>query len=342
MDNIQVHEVSVVTEEGLKDKIYFIRGQKVMLDVDLAEIYGYETKNFNRQVKNNAERFAGEEFMFQLTKEDMAELSRCKNFTLNNGGGRGSNIKYLPYAFTEQGIYMLMIVLKGELAVKQSRALVTLFKEMKDYLIDSPGLIGQEDIARLTVQNSVQIAELNTKVSRMEASMATKDDLSGFMMNFMDNHIGKELLFMDGETVESDVAYAKIYGQAKKTIYILDNYIGIKSLLLLKDIGKNVKVTVFTDNLGKRLTLAEYQDFCKEYPTIKVDFQKTMDKFHDRFVVLDFGAKTQKIYHCGGSSKDSGTRTMVISRMENESLFAPMVQGLLKNPALVLNPDKTL
>ena len=114
---------------------------------------------------------------------------------------------------------------------------------------------------------------------------------------------------MDGETVESDVAYAKIYGQAKKTIYIVDNYIGIKSLLLLKGIDKNIKVTVFSDNLGKPLSLVEYQDFCKEYPSIRVDFQKTMDKFHDRFIIVDFGAKMQKIYHCGGSSKDGGTRT---------------------------------
>ena len=74
-------------------------------------------------MKNNAEKFEGEDFMFQLTDEEMAELSRCKNFTLNRGTGRGSNIKYNPYAFTEQGIYMLMTVLRGELAVKQSRAL---------------------------------------------------------------------------------------------------------------------------------------------------------------------------------------------------------------------------
>ncbi len=123
--------------DTIRDRIYTVRGVQVMLDSDLAEIYGYETKNFNRQVKNNIEKFDEDDFMFQLNKEDLKELSRCKNFTLNRGSGRGSNIKYLPYAFTEQGIYMLMTVLKGELAVKQSKMLIRLFKEMRQYLADN-------------------------------------------------------------------------------------------------------------------------------------------------------------------------------------------------------------
>ena len=126
---------------------------------------------------------------------------------------------------------MLMTVLRGELAVKQSIALIRLFKQMKDYLIDSPGLIGQEELVRLTMQNTTDIAEI-------KENMATKDDLSEFMKNFMDNHIGKEFLFMDGKTVESDVAYTGIYSLAKKTIFIIDNYISVKTLLFLKDIKR--------------------------------------------------------------------------------------------------------
>ena len=121
-------EIMIIDEESLKDKIYVIRGQQVMLDSDLAEIYGYETKNFNRQVKNNIGKFEGEEFMFQLSDKETEELSRCNFFTLNNKTGRGSNIKYKPYAFTESGIYMLMTVLRGDLATKQSRALIRLYK----------------------------------------------------------------------------------------------------------------------------------------------------------------------------------------------------------------------
>lgn len=110
--------LSIYDDDYLKSKIYNIRGKQVMLDFDLAKIYGYETKNFNRQVKNNTERF-DDDFRFQLTDDEVTQLSRCKIFTLNTG--RGSNIKYNPYAFTEQGIYMLMTVLKGELAVSQSK-----------------------------------------------------------------------------------------------------------------------------------------------------------------------------------------------------------------------------
>ena len=120
-----------------------------MLDADLAEIYGYSTKDFNRQVKNNIEKF-DKDFRFQLTNSEIEELSRCKFCTLNtesennsasrskisslNSSRRGTNIKYAPYAFTEQGIYMLMTVLKGEQATAQSKALIRLFKQMKDYI----------------------------------------------------------------------------------------------------------------------------------------------------------------------------------------------------------------
>ena len=124
----------LVSKEMIEDKIYNIRGQNVMLDSDLAEIYGYETKNFNRQVKNNIEKFDND-FMFQLTDEEVLELSRCKKFTMKRNNGRGHNIKYLPYVFTEQGIYMLMTVLRGELAIKQSKTLIRIFKEMKDYIV---------------------------------------------------------------------------------------------------------------------------------------------------------------------------------------------------------------
>ena len=169
---MEENELTVVelTEENIESMVYEIRGQKVMLDFDLARIYGYETKNFNRQVKNNIEKFP-EDFMFRLTNDELEKVvwckkitlknseteseqtSWCKNFTLKNneieseesswskksalnksGNLRGYNIKYLPYAFTEQGIYMLMTVLKGELAVKQSKALIRLFKGMKDYI----------------------------------------------------------------------------------------------------------------------------------------------------------------------------------------------------------------
>ena len=106
-----------------------------MLDFELAEIYGYETRYFNRQVQNNRERFRGDDFMFQLTEEEFENL-KCNFFTSSWGGRRK-----LPYAFTEQGIYMLMTVLKGELAIEQSRTLIRFFKGMKDYIIENKQLM---------------------------------------------------------------------------------------------------------------------------------------------------------------------------------------------------------
>lgn len=114
-------EIDIISEENIYEKIYIIRGQKVMLDFELAEIYGYTTKAFNQQVKNNKERF-DEDFRFKLTREEVKNL-RSKNLTSSWGGSR-----YLPYVFTEQGIYMLMTVLKGDLAIRQSKALIRPFK----------------------------------------------------------------------------------------------------------------------------------------------------------------------------------------------------------------------
>ena len=116
-------EIVVIDETTLQSKIHIVRGQKVMLDFELAEIYGYTTKRFNEQIKNNIERF-DEDFRFKLTREEIDNL-RSKNSTSSWGGSR-----YLPYAFTEQGIYMLMTVLKGDLAIQQSKALIRTLKRM--------------------------------------------------------------------------------------------------------------------------------------------------------------------------------------------------------------------
>ena len=163
-----VGDVAIINEDLLKNKVYTIRGVKVMLDADPAEIYGYSTKDFNRQVKNNIERFP-EIFRFQLTKVEFENL-RCKNCTSSWGGQR-----YLPFAFTEQGIYMLMTVLKGELAIKQSIAIMLLFKDMKDYIAsENQQLLGCANctqIATLTAQHSHEIAEIRTDVSRLEGAL---------------------------------------------------------------------------------------------------------------------------------------------------------------------------
>ena len=125
-ENKAEFEIVEINETLLQSKIYFIRNQKVMLDFELAEIYGYTTTRFNEQVKNNIEKF-DEDFMFQLTKDEFENLMSKKS--TSSWGGR----RKLPKAFTEQGIYMLMTVLKGDLAIRQSKALIRTFKRMKDY-----------------------------------------------------------------------------------------------------------------------------------------------------------------------------------------------------------------
>ena len=138
------NKMMIMDETTLRDKIYTIRGQQVMLDFDLAEIYGYTTKAFNQQVKNNIERFP-DDFRFQLTRIEVEELSRSKILTSMQTAGIKGGRAYLPYVFTEQGIYMLMSVLKGDLAISQSITLIRLFKSMKDYLIENQPLLTQKN-----------------------------------------------------------------------------------------------------------------------------------------------------------------------------------------------------
>ena len=274
-------EIAVIeiTEEYMKDRLYEFRGKKVMLDSDLAEIYGYETKNFKRQVKNNIAKFVGDDFMFELNDEEVENLSRCKNFTLNVG--RGSNIKYKPYVFTEQGVYMLMTVLRGELAIKQSRALVKTFKKMKDYILENRDLIGRREILQLsmeTANNRIEINKINSDMISLEKQISdvaeglkdvvTKSELADMMNSFVSDDDEKWLMF-NAKFSSADEVYESIYKQAKSSIYVVDNYIGLRTLVHLKNSPTGVAIILFSDNVGNnKLHNIEFTDFCKEYPTV--------------------------------------------------------------------------
>lgn len=343
--------VILVSKKSLIDKIYTVRGQKVMLDFELAEIYGYETKNFNRQVKNNMEKFEGEDFMFRLTEEEFENL-RCKIFTSRLEGERNEGKedfeilrskkstsswggqRYLPHAFTEQGIYMLMTVLRGELAIKQSRALIRTFKQMKDFIVENQDLISSKELVQLAVQTNQ-----NTKdISEIKSQMATKDDFKKVMDNFIDPDSYKHFLFMDGSKIEADTAYKKIYKSAKHTIYVVDNYIGLKTLELLREAKETVSIKVFSDNIRNRtmLTASILQDFKKDYPNVAIDFQTTDGKYHDRYIAIDYNTENETIYHCGPSSKDAGEKVATITKIEDTAIYHPMFDELLTNPQLVI------
>ena len=292
-------EIVIVDDKTIQEKIYLIREQKVMLDADLAEIYGYETKNFNRQVKNNIEKFEGEDFMFQLTRVEFENL-RCKNFTSTPGGRR-----YLPYAFTEQGIYMLMTVLKGELATKQSKALIRMFKQMKDFLVENSEFIDAKafiQVAAQTTQNTRDIATLNNKIS----TLASKEDFKKVMDNFIDPNSYKHFLLMNGEKIEADLAYTTVYKSAKKSIYLIDNYIGLKTLELLRAAKDNVEITVFSENLKNKdmLTRSILNDFKQDYPNIQLKIKNAGTMYHDRYLAIDYGTNHEDFYFCVAYSKD--------------------------------------
>ena len=219
-------EIVVIDETTMKSKIYYIKNQKVILDFELAEIYGYETKTFNQQVKNNIEKF-DEDFRFQLTKDEW-EFLRSKILTSKSDEGSGGR-RYMPYAFTEQGIYMLMTVLKGELAVKQSKALIRMFKQMKDFIIENKDFLSSGEILQLSIQtskNANDIVENSKKITKLGdkiKTLATKEDLKKVMDNFIDPDTYKHFLLMNGDKIEADVAYTKIYKSAKKSIHVIDN-----------------------------------------------------------------------------------------------------------------------
>lgn len=334
-------EFSLIDENMLKSRIYTIRGLKVMLDADLAEIYGYSTKVFNQQVKNNIEKF-DEDFRFQLTSEEYENLrskiltSSVGNFLKNGNFESNDNLRskkstsswggarYAPYAFTEQGIYMLMTVLKGERATAQSKALIQLFKQMKDYIVaENRNLLGYDGIAQIAVQT-----ERNTKDIAVIQS-----DLKKVMENFVDPSTFKHFLILNGRRLDADVAYTQIYGMAKKSITIIDDYVGVKTLDLLRGIAKGVSVRIYSDEKGyESLTEQIQKDFLKARPDIKFDKKKTKEKFHDRYTFLDYGLKGEKLFHCGASSKDAGNKITTIMQIENTEIYHVLMEKLSVNP----------
>ena len=346
--------ITVVDDNTIRSKIYVVRGVQVMLDFELAEIYGYETKNFNRQVKNNSEKFEGDDFMFQLTKDEYAEILRCKKFTSSWGGSR-----YLPYAFTEQGVYMLMTVLKGELATRQSRALVIAFKAMKDYIVQNQGLIDQNNYLRLSIQATETQKEMTAvhqelqsfgnlvmdhdkrliEVMEQLSDTVRKSELSPYLLDFSKSDIQREYLFLNGQPLKADDAYVKIYGEAKHTIYIVDDYIGVKTLNLLQDIRQGVSVLLFTDNKAN-MSSRILADFQTEFPGIPIRFIQNQGTSHDRFIVLDYGTADERVFHCGASSKDAGKKLTAITEFLEgtvKSVLHDVISKMLKNPPLILS-----
>ena len=327
--------ILIINEQNLKEKIHIIRGQQVMLDCDLAEIYGYTTKAFNQQVKRNIDRFP-EDFMFQLTPEEASICLKSQIVTLNdNGNKRGLHIKKMPYVFNESGIYMLMTVLKGDLAIEQSKKLIRLFKSMKDYIIENQQImITQKDYFTL----AKEVIDNTADIKVIKESMVKKTDLSDFMKLFDTGTVHEEILILDGQPLKADIAFQKIYGRAKRKLLVIDDYISVKTLQHLAYSKANIAVNIITDNKGSHpLRMTEYQDFQAQYPGRKVKFIMSEGKLHDRYIFLDYGTREMKVFHCGSSSKDAGKRVTTITRLMDLSGYKEMVLGLLTKPELELS-----
>ena len=298
------NEIIIHNADDLKEKIYTIRGMEVMLDFDLAKIYGYETKDFNRQVKNNIERFE-EDFRFQLTDDEVKELSRWKNSTLNKG--RGSNIKYNPYAFTEQGIYMLMTVLKGELAVSQSKMLIRLFKEMKHFVQNNAHIFVELDnIKKHLIESDIHHKENDKKIAEL--------------FTLMDKyHVEeKQGIFFQGQIFDAYAKFESFLSQAKKEIVLIDGYVDLSILERLAKKKKGVNVIIYTDPKTK-LTTQDVQKFNSQYPTLTVNHTT---KIHDRFLIVD----GRTLYHIGASLKDLGKKCFAF-----EILDSSLISTILAN-----------
>ncbi len=201
---------------------------------------------------------------------------------------------------------------------------------MKDFILNSNN-IENRDILQLsiqTTQNTKDIADIKNK-------MATKNDLSKFIENFTDNKTN-EILIINGEYFNADIAYNNIYNTAKESIYIIDNYIGIKTLLLIKNIKENIKVCIFSDNIGKGLHQFELNDFQKQYPNIDISFYKTNGFYHDRYIIIDYKTPNENIFHCGASSKDAGKKITSINKINDKEIYHHIFDILLNNPILTL------
>lgn len=301
----------LITTDDIRSKVYIIRGQQVMLDKDLAELYGYEVKRLNEQVKRNISRFS-EDFMFQLNKEEIPEkFSKSQIATLNEKSNRqGSNIKKMPFAFTEQGIYMLATVLRGELAKQQSIFIMRTFREMRHYIKQNQQFVTRSEmelLASKVTEISVQTAGLIDKQKQTDQNVdLIQKNVEQLSENFISEKDVKNFVIYKGQKLEADIAYIGIYQQAKKSIYVVDDYMNAKSLQHLSQKADGVEVILFTENgKGGRgfLTNSLVTDFQNEYPPIRI---KPNPDCHDRLIVLDYCEETERVYHCGESSKDAG------------------------------------
>ena len=290
-----------ITAKTIEAKILTIRNQQVMIDRDLAELYGTETKVLNQAVKRNIERFP-EDFMFALDKSEKDELvTNCDRFeTMKHSSA-------MPYAFTEQGVAMLSSVLKSPTAVEVNIQIMRAFVAMRHFL--------QNNAQVFSEINTIKKQLLDTNVHQKETDKKVEE-----LFDLIDKYNVKDTqgIFFQGQIFDAYAKFESFIAQAKQEIILIDNYVDLSILQRLAKKKKNVNVVIYTDPKTK-LTAQDIQQFNTQYPTLTLNHTT---KMHDRFLIID-----QKIlYHIGASLKDLGKKCFAF-----EVLDASLITHLLKN-----------
>ena len=280
-------ELTIIEEKEIKNRIHTIRGIQVIIDEDLAELYKVKTGRLNEQVKRNKERFP-KNFMFQLNEDEYDILiSQFATSSLKWGGRRK-----LPYAFTEQGVAMLSAVLKSETAVKVSIRIMEAFVSMRKFLLTN--------------------AQLFQRLDKTEQKLLEHDNKFEQVFNLIES---KEIkpekgIFFDGQIFDAHKLFSDIIRTANTSIILIDNYIDDSVLTLFSKRKKSVKVTIFTKEISKQLSL-DLEKYNSQYPQIKI---KEFKQAHDRFMILD----NKEVYHFGASLKDLGKKWFAFSKFDKE------------------------
>ena len=295
---------SRLANSEIASKIVVLRDVQVMLDRDLAELYGVETKRLKEQVNRNIERFP-EQFMFRLSPDEYQDVKKSlwsQIATIENSEDlRGRHTKYLPYAFTEQGVAMLSAVLRSERAIKVSIEIMNAFVLMRHYLHDNMNLVG-----RLTaVENKV------------DSKFKTIDENFSKIFKELDSNPkkAKEGVFFKGQIFDAYAFFQDLIKTAKKEIVLIDGYVDLSVLERLSVKQKNVVVKIFTHPKAE-LQQIDVDQFNKQYPTLVVDYTQ---KMHDRFMIID----NKELYHIGASLKDLGKACFAFEKMEDSKTLIP-------------------
>lgn len=347
--------MKTVTAQTIESKIFTIRNVQVMLDKDLAELYGVETKRINEQVKRNIERFP-EEFCFQLTKEEVESLrsqivtlssmnetlrsqnatsntenepSRSQTATLNTENSfLGSQIvtskkenrggsRYLPYAFTEQGVAMLASVLKSETAVKVSIQIMNAFVQMRHFLAANGSLFARLDSVE---KQQIETEEkLNRNIVQIQEKLTVHEKNFEKVFDALEAaDLPKQGVFCNGQIFDSYKFVSDLIRKAKTSIVLVDNYVDDTVLSMLDKRKLGVSATIYTQNISKQLTL-DLQKHNAQYTPIDV---RVKTNFHDRFLFID----EKTIYHIGASIKDLGKKVFGFSKL---GLDAKQIMNML-------------